>query len=217
MNRSLAPLAAWALIAGTVVAGVGYLAGFLADGSGADRFAGPSWSTLYTIALFGDVLILLGLPTVLYAQRDRAPRLTLIGYVGLFVPLAVLNVGEGAIEGFAKPYLAHHGGIPAEDLPGLVGFETPAVLIMLGGLICLGIAVLRARELPWWVGALFIASPVLGAIGLPGLAGLISDYLCFVALFVVAVHVLRTTDRYDSEPPTRGPGLVADSVRAEME
>ena len=94
--------------------------------------------------------------------------LTRIGYVGILVPLAILNIGEGTVEGFVKPYLAHHGGIPADDLPGLMAYEAPALLVMLVGMVCLGIAVLRARVLPRWVGVLFLVVPFLGAAGLQG-------------------------------------------------
>ncbi len=191
MTRTHARLAAWSLIVGTVVAAAGYLAGFLVNGNSDSRFAGSDWSTLYTVALVGDVLVTLGLPALFAAQRGRSPRLTLIGYVGLFVPMVVLNLGEGTVEGFAKPYLAHHGGHPQTNLPGLTAYEAPALLIMLIGLICLGIAVIRAGALPRWVGVLFIVTPLLGAAGLPGAAGLVADWVCFAALFVVGVHVLR--------------------------
>jgi hypothetical protein len=191
MNRTPALLAAWALLVGTVVATAGYLAAFLANGSGDARFTGSSWSPLYTIALFGNLLVVLGLPALLRAHGERSRTLTLIGYVGLLVPLVVLNIGEGCVEAFVKPYLAKHGGLPNHDLAGLEAFETPAVLMLLVGLICLGIAVFRARVLPRWVGVAFILSPLVGVAGLSGAAGLISDYLAFAALFAVGVHTLR--------------------------
>ena len=117
--------------------------------------------------------------------------LTRIGYAGIFVPLVILNIGEGAIEAFAKPYLAQHGGIPSSDPTGLSMFEAPALLVMLAGMICLGIAVLRARALPRWVGVLFLVVPFLGAAGLQGAVSLAPDYLLFIGLFTVGVTQLR--------------------------
>jgi hypothetical protein len=192
MNRTPTRLPAWSLIAGSLVATAGYLSAFLANGNGDERFAGTSWTALYTIALLGNVLVILGLPTILHVQAGRSPKLSLIGYVGVLIPLAILNIGEGSVEAFVKPYFADHGGIPKADLPGLTAYQAPALLIMLVGLICLGIAVFRARVLPWWVGVLFIASPLLGAAGLSGGAGLISDYALFVAMFTVGVTALRS-------------------------
>jgi hypothetical protein len=192
MNRIPTRLAAWVLIAGSVVATAGYLSAFLANGNGDERFTGSSWTALYTIALFGDVLVAVGLPTLLHVQAGRSPRLTLIGYVGVLVPLVILNLGEGCIEAFVKPYLADHGGIPKEDLPGLTAYEVPALLILLVGMICLAVAVFRAHVLPWWVGVLFIVSPLVAVAGLPGGAGLIADYALFVGLATVGVTALRS-------------------------
>jgi hypothetical protein len=208
MNRTTARLAAWCLIAGSVVATAGYLAAFLANGNGDERFSGSSWTALYTIAMFGDVLVVLGLPTLLHVQAGRSPRLSLIGYVGMLVPLVILNIGEGSVEAFVKPYLADHGGSPKDDLPGLAAFEAPALLIVLVGMICLAAAVFRARILPWWVGALFIVAPLVAVAGLPGGAGLISDYALFVGLFAVGVTALRSpADAYRDE--VRSPSLAA--------
>ncbi|HET9186387.1 MAG TPA: hypothetical protein VFN80_00415 [Acidothermaceae bacterium] len=192
MHRTHARFLAWSLVVGCVVASAGYASAFLANGNSDNRFAGSSWVALYTVASFGNVLVLLGLPTLLRVHGDRSRVLTLLGYIGIVVPLAVLNVGEGTVEGFVKPYLAKHGGIPKDDLPGLLAFEAPALVIVLVGMICLGVAVLRARVLPRWVGVAFFVVPVLGVAGIPGAAGLVSDYLLFVALFAVGVHALRS-------------------------
>jgi hypothetical protein len=207
MNRTTARLAAWCLITGCVVATAGYLSAFLANGNGDERSSGSSWTALYTIAMFGDVLVVLGLPTLLHVQAGRSPRLSLIGYVGMLVPLVILNIGEGSVEAFVKPYLADHGGNPKDDLPGLAAFEAPALLIVLVGMICLAAAVFRARMLPWWVGALFIVAPLVAVAGLPGGAGLISDYSLFAALFAVGVTALRTSAGARGE--VRSPSLAA--------
>jgi hypothetical protein len=208
MNRTTARLAAWCLITGCVVATAGYLSAFLANGNGDERFSGSSWIMLYTIAMFGNVLVVLGLPTLLHVQAGRSPRLSLIGYVGVFVPLVILNLGEGCLEAFVKPYLADHGGIPTDNLSGLTVYEVPALLFVLVGMTCLAVAVLRARVLPWWVAALFILSALVAVAGLPGGAGLISDYALFVGLFAVGVTALRSpADAYRDE--VRSPSLAA--------
>ena len=191
MHSTNARLTSWALVVGSVVATVGYASAFAANGSGDERFAGSSWVALYTIALLGDVLVLLGLPAVVHAQSGHAPVLTRIGYVGMFVPLAILNIGEGTVEGFVKPYFATHGGIPANDLPGLTAYEIPALLVLLVGMVCLGVGVLRAGVLPRWVGVLFLVVPFLGAAGMQGAISLLPDYLLFLALFAVGITQLR--------------------------
>jgi hypothetical protein len=193
MNPTNVRLASWALVVGSVVATAGYASAFAANGNGDERFTGSSWVALYTIALLGNVIVLLGLPALVHAQAGRMPVLTRIGYAGVLVPLAILNIGEGTIEGFVKPYLATHGGIPTDDVPGLTAFEIPALLVMLVGMVCLGIGVWRARVLPRWVGVVFIVVPFLGAAGLQGAVSLLPDYLLFIGLFTVGVTQLRTS------------------------
>ena len=193
MDSTNARLASGALVTGSVVATLGYATAFAANGNGTERFTGSTWVALYTIALFGNVIVLLGLPVIVHAQAGRAPVLTRIGYAGVLVPLAVLNIGEGTIEGFVKPYLADHGGIPTQDPPGLTAFEVPALLVLLVGMVCLGIAVLRARVLPLWVGVLFLVVPFLGAAGLRGAVSLLPDYLLFLCLFTIGLTQLQRT------------------------
>lgn len=200
MNPTNVRLTSWALVAGSIVASAGYASAFAMNGNGDQRFAGSSWVALYTVALLGNVLVLLGLPAVAYAQAGLAPVLTRVGYAGLFVPLVVLNIGEGTVEGFVKPYLANHGGVPANDLPGLTAYEIPALLVMLVGMVCLGIAVLRARALPRWIGVVFLVVPFLGAAGMQGAISLLPDYLLFLGLAAVGITQLARVRAQLPEP-----------------
>jgi hypothetical protein len=43
---------------------------------------------MYGVALAGNLLVVLGLPAILAVHGSAARRLTLVGYVGIFVPLA---------------------------------------------------------------------------------------------------------------------------------
>jgi hypothetical protein len=191
-------LAGWALITGGVLSIGGFLAASSFIGSSGDatdaRFSDPLWPGLNAIAIAGAIITLLGLPAILAYHGDRFPRLTLVGYVGLFVPLVMLNVGESTTEAFIKPYLVSHGGVP-ENLPnGFEPFMGVALLFLVVGVVCLGIAVIRARVFPWWVGALLIACVPLSAAGgaLPGPLALLGDYMAFLALIVIGRQVVRT-------------------------
>jgi hypothetical protein len=186
-------LAAMALVAGGIMAIAGYVITGTVFGSGDDRFTEPLWAPLYSIALAGSLLSLLGLPAIFAAHRERMPRLTLVGYVGTFVALATLNIGEGVIEGFVKPYLVTHGGIPETDPTALVVYFTVAFLFTAAGLVCLGIAVIRADVLPRWVGWAFIAAVPFSMIGqsLPGPLVETADYLVFVGLITIGWGIAR--------------------------
>ncbi len=204
MNDMRTRLAGWALIVGTVVACAGYLtANALASGTGDARFTSPHWPLLNGIAIGGDILVVLGLPAILTGHGRRAEKLTMFGYIGTFAALVMLNVAEGVIEAFVKPYLVGHGGIPSDPPAGYAVYETCALVLMLAGFICLGIAVLRAKVYPWWTGVLFIVTPVASFLGLPGGWALIADYLCFTALLTIGVLTVRGSARAALDPQLR--------------
>jgi hypothetical protein len=187
-------LAGIALVAGGTLSIAGYiLSGTLVRTSGDARFIDARFLPLYAIALVGAVLSVLGLPAILAAHGERAPRLTLVGYIGTFVALATLNVAEGVIEAFVKPYLVTHGGIPDDVGTGLDVYFLIATLFTIVGLISLGIAVIRAGVFPWWVGALLIASVPLSFVGqaLPEPLVELSDYFAFAALITIGWRVAR--------------------------
>jgi hypothetical protein len=150
---------------------------------------------LYSIALAGNIIIVAGLPVILTANGTGAPKLTLVGVIGLYLTLVMLNITEGSVEGYIKPYLARHRGIPANAPAGLSQFEMVALLCLAVGLTCLGLALIRGRVLSWWVGALFIAPVVTGIAGLPGALALTSDYLAFAAMFTIGVKTLCSIGR----------------------
>ncbi|MFI7029262.1 hypothetical protein ACIBK1_11210 [Microbispora rosea] len=202
MTVNMRRLAGSALVVGTIVTLAGYLAAnLLAPGNGDEVFRYQNWPLFEGIALVGDVVVALGLPVIL-TFAGRAPKLHMAGYAGVFAALVMLNVGEGTTEAFVKPYLAGHGGIPAQEPPGFAAFEGVALLALVVGSICLGIAVLRARTLPWWIGVALIVSCLLGALGLPGAWFLVPDGVFFAALFAIGVFAVR--GRTDHTPATAG-------------
>jgi hypothetical protein len=195
------------LVAGGVLSIAGYVITGTVFGTGDDRFTKSLWSPLYSIALAGAVLSVLGLSAIFAAHRERAPRLTLVGYVGTFVALAMLNVGEGVIEGFVKPYLVTHGGIPKTDPTALSVYFGISGLFIIAGLVSLGVAIIRAKVFPRWVGALIIAAVPFGIAGsgLPGPLAELGDYLLFVPLIVIGWTVAsRGQLEHHADIPLRG-------------
>ena len=187
-------LAGMALVLGGTLSIAGYvITGTVFGSSDHDRFTPPLFPPLYSIALVGAVLSVLGLPAILAAHKEREARLTLVGYVGTFAALVMLNVGEGVIEAFVKPYLVTHGGIPKEAPTGLGIYFGIASLFVLVGLISLGIAVIRAKVFPRWVGALIISAVPFSFIGqaLPGPLVDLADYLLFIALIAIGWTVAK--------------------------
>jgi hypothetical protein len=176
-------LAGLALMAGCGIATLAFLGiTFLVRGSGDARYTDPLWQPLYGVLLAGSVLVVLGLPAVLAVHGRASRRLTLVGYVGVFAPLVMLNVAETAMEAFVKPYLVTHGGLPEQEPAGLSAFETTALLLLVVGAVCLAVAIFRARVVPIWVGVAVLASVVCAFFLHGGGLAFVSDYLIFAAL-----------------------------------
>jgi len=151
----------------------------------------PLWQPVYGVALAGNLLVVLGLPAILAVHGSAARRLTLVGYVGIFAPLAMLNVAETTIEAFVKPYLATHGGFPDETPAGLNAFEAVALVLLIVGAVCLAVAVFRARVLPVWVGVAVLLSVVCAFFLHGGPVVFVSDYVLFAALFWIGLRAVR--------------------------
>jgi hypothetical protein len=181
-------------MAGCLLATLAFVGISLLESTGGPVYTDPLWQPLYGVLLSGSVLVVLGLPAILAVHGRHSRKLTLVGYVGVAAPLIMLNVAETSIEAFVMPYLAHHGGVPAETPAGLNAFEGVALLLLIVGTICLAIAVFRARVVPLWVGIALIASLV-GAFVLHGGAiAFISDYCIFAALFCFGLYASRGAD-----------------------
>jgi hypothetical protein len=194
-RRADGRLAGLALMAGCVIATLGFLGISFLEGTGDPAYTDPLWQPLYGVLLAGSVLVVLGLPAILAVHGQQSRRLTLVGYFGVAAPLVMLNVAETSIEAFVMPYLARHGGVPAQTPAGLNAFEGAALLLLIVGCICLAIAVFRAQVMPLWVGISLLASLV-GAFVLHGGAlAFISDYCIFAALFCFGLYAVRPRQR----------------------
>jgi hypothetical protein len=184
-------LAGLTLMAGCVIATLGFVGISLVEGIGGPAYTDSLWQPLYGVLLAGSVLVVLGLPAVLAVHGQHSRTLTLIGYVGVAAPLIMLNVAETSIEAFVLPYLARHGGVPAQTPAGLNAFEGAALLLLIVGVVCLAIAVFRSRVVPLWVGIALILSMVGAFVLHGGAVAFVSDYCIFAALFCFGWYAAR--------------------------
>jgi hypothetical protein len=192
MQPTWTRLGAWALVLGCLVAAGGYLAvGLLVHGDQQAQLLDPLWTPLQSVAIAGDLLAILGLPVALGAQFGRFRVLTVVGVAGTYGALTMLNVADGVVEAYVEPYLALHGGVPADPPVGWGWFENVALVLMLVGLIGLGLAVILERRFPWPAGVLLMVSPISSFLGLPGALALLSDYCCYAGLVIIGVQVVR--------------------------
>ena len=129
-------------------------------------FQSPLWSTYYSLFFVALALILLGLPALYLRQAGR--RGGVLGLVGVFL-IVLGNFLLMAMIGYFVSILP----LLAAKAPQVINaaFESGFGIFPLGGtafgligLILLGIAVIRARVFPPFVGILLIASVVLSLV-----------------------------------------------------
>jgi hypothetical protein len=150
----------------------------------------PLWSTFWSVAFVGIVLVLLGLPA-LYL-RQAGGRGGVLGLIGVFL------VALGSFLGMATTaYFVSILPLLAAKAPNLInaGYETSLAVFGIGatalgliGPLLLGIAVIRAKVFPALVGLLLMVSAVLSPVttfssgvlfALIGLVGIVSAAIAY--------------------------------------
>lgn len=151
--------------------------------------------TAALIEAVAGILVLLGLPAMLAGQGDRARRLTLPGYVGIFAVVAFFHVFLSLVIVTFVPW-ARAGGLDVTEPPPAIGAS-----LFVGGLvivICtalLGAGVLRAGVYSRWVGWLLVASAVvsLASVALPEIVRVAGVVAAFTALGLVGLQLSSST------------------------
>jgi hypothetical protein len=152
--------------------------------------------------LAGTVLLLLGLPGVYGWIAPRLGTLGLVGFVLYFVGNLLNAIPHLVLMGFAAKDIAeqHPEMISDHDViiasPGFEAEQTITGFAFLIGLLIFGIALLRAKGLPRWLGAFAIASPLLMFVPLPVtpfLTGLQIELLRGVLLVGLGLLAIRST------------------------
>jgi hypothetical protein len=168
-STQLFRLSGISLLLGAVVSVVAGILTFFVDTSytaSLSTFRSPLWSTYYSLFFVALALILLGLPALYLRQAGR--RGGVLGLVGVFL-IVLGNFLLMAMIGYFVSILP----LLAAKAPQVINaaFESGFGIFPLGGtafgligLILLGIAVIRARVFPPFVGILLIASVVLSLV-----------------------------------------------------
>ncbi len=126
----------------------------------------PLWSTFWSLAFVGIVLLLLGLPALYLRQVGE--RGGVVGLIGVFL------VALGSFLGMATTaYCVSIAPLLAAKAPNLInaGYETSlavfgisATVLGIIGPLLLGIAVIRAKVFPLLVGLLLMVAGVLSPV-----------------------------------------------------
>jgi hypothetical protein len=179
-STTLYRLSGTALLLGSLIAAVGVL---LKIGSGLD-ILNPLWVPGFLLVLVGSTLLVLGLPAMFVQQINKAGILGIVGFVIFSCALLILGISSPAINALVLPALAH---LSSQEPAALSIFFVSGSLMQVVGTVVLGIALIRARTVPIWVGVFFILSGVILLIGrvldVSAFYAGLSPLLLYIALF----------------------------------
>jgi hypothetical protein len=156
-----------ALIIGAALSAIGYILSVFVSGNDLQSLISPLSMIFSLFTIFGSMLVLLGLPGMYTRQARRAGILGLLGF--LFVWYVTLF--QGILIPFTTvtfiPMLAAHQIAPQLMTtlpPTLTPFSIVSMVGQILGILLLGIATLRARVFPRWIGWLLIATLIVGIV-----------------------------------------------------
>ncbi|WP_327007161.1 hypothetical protein OHA72_07725 [Dactylosporangium sp. NBC_01737] len=172
------------------------------DGQGhnVDALVGPH-AFGSSALLLGTVLLLLGLPGAYGWIAPRLGALGLVGFVLYFVGNVLSAIPHLVIMGFAASDMAHHHPDMISEKDVIIGapaFEAEQIASGLGlvaGLLVFGIALLRGRAVPRWIGWTGVAGAVLQLVPLPAtpmLTGLQIELLRGAMLIGLGLLAIRS-------------------------
>jgi hypothetical protein len=168
-STQLFRLSGISLLLGALVSVIAGILTFFVDTSytaSLSTFRSPLWATYYSLFFVALALILLGLPALYLRQAGR--RGGVLGLVGVFLIVLGNFLLMAMIGCFVSilPLLAAKAPqvINAAFESGFGIFPLGGTAFGLIGLILLGIALIRARVFPPFVGLLLIASVVLSLV-----------------------------------------------------
>jgi len=128
----------------------------------------PALTIVTSCSLVSMLLLVMGLPAWYAVQAHRAGKLGAVSFVMLFVGLAGLELGTEAMYGYVAPALYVRPGNAdlAEESAldtistGFAAYGLTTMALEMLGLLLFGIAIMRAKVFPRWVGWAVALSPV---------------------------------------------------------
>lgn len=152
--------------------------------------------------LTGTLLLLLGLPGVYGHVADRIGRLGLVGYVLYFLGNVLSAIPHLVLSWFVAGELAvsHPELVSAQDaIIGIPAFEVQqltSALVLIVGLLVFGIALVRGRGIPRWIGWAGVAGALVMFAPLPTMpvvSGLQIELLRAAMLVGLGLLAIRST------------------------
>lgn len=151
----------------------------------------------------GAIALMVGLPGAYLWFRPVLGRIGFAGFGLYFLGNALSAQSHLVVEGFVAPAVASDPGarhlVPANgsiiDSPPFLLLQVVGGLVLVAGMLLIGIALLRARGLPTWLGAFLVLGAVATTVPfpeVPGLTGLLIELPRGLTVGVLGVLVLRS-------------------------
>ena len=205
-SQQLSRFSAYAVIAGSACSLVGGLTHPVVDGHAHSVAALTSGLSPYPqLAIYvGALLLMIGLPGVYVSVAGRIGRLGALGFGLYLLTNATSAQSHLVVEAFVAPTIARDPAarhlIPADDsivdATPFQWLQVVAGLALITSLLLVGIALLRARVRPVWIGWLLLGGALLlfaPLPELPGVSGVVVEVPRGVAMSALAVLSLRRT------------------------
>ena len=180
----------------------------------------------HVLLLSGTLLLMLGVPALYAWVAAGTGMLGLVAYVTYFLSSVLVAFSHLVIEAFVSvPFSrdpATVGAISGSDTllvyEPYVILQTVSGLVFMGSMILFGIALIRSRAVPVWIGALMAAGGVVLLLpipAMPGVTGLVVEIPRGCAFAAIGLCVLSATRRngLNATPPTPGRAVVPTPSR----
>lgn len=207
-TTTLYRLSAVALVLSFVVSLAGGVLHPVVDGHShsVEAFLAPRSPWAQYLIYLGALLLMLGLPGGYLFFRRSVGRLGFVGFTNYMVGNALSAMSHLVVEAFVGPTLAADPAarhlVPDSgeifDAGSFVALQAVGGIVFLLGMLLTGIALVRAHDVPTWVGVVLVA----GALALfvpfperPGLTGLLVELPRGLAVATLGILVLRRVGR----------------------
>jgi hypothetical protein len=159
-STQLYRLTGFALVVSGVLSIIGYGVGSFQSDTSVSTITSAPYIAMSLLTFLGAAFCVMGLPGMIARQAEKAGVLGLIGGIAVMILQLIFGIGNGFVDVTVFPALvadpttrafALVGPPPLMNIFFMVGMAAGVI-----GALTLGIATLRARVFPRWIGILFL-------------------------------------------------------------
>lgn len=158
MSERIRQFAGTALIGGSVMLAAVDVVLRLADGADGSNPGNPVNIAAHLVGMLAGLLLVVGLPVLAGALAQRAPVVSVVGFVLVTLSILVYEIALGLLDAIVLPYLAANHLTPSHPPAAMFPFFMGGGFAEIIGNLLLGIAILRTGVFSRVAGVLLIAA-----------------------------------------------------------